>query len=316
MRRFVRTVCALFACVIVLAHLCVFAGAANGEAAVMLDTVSAMPGQRVTVNMTLTKNPGITGLRFFVYYDNSKLTLESAEYTNIGGGGLVDINTENDPVVLLWNVGTYEFTETGVLCTFSFKIKEGAQSGTVPLSVTYERGDCIDLELKNLAMDITDGAVNILYDSTDCSHENTEQVTLEPSTCVKQGKYEVRCKTCSNVVASGLLPLSSHEYGPLVVKKAPTFTQTGQKEQTCGVCGKVRTEEIPVLEEANTDTVAVSTQDTGTADSVSADSTHESENAVPIETAVATGDNTTLLIIALAVAAALIVLLVLLKNKR
>lgn len=332
MKRAARIICALFASAIVLCHFCVFAGVSNGEAVIVMDAVSGMPGQTVEVNMTLTKNPGITGLRFFVAYDKDALTLQSAEYTKIGGGGLISVNTKNNPFILLWNVSTYEFTETGVLCKMTFKINDGAKAGDVPLKVTYGKGDCIDYDLKNLTMDITDGVVKVLYDGTNCEHKNTQKNTLEPSSCKKAGKYEVRCNDCSSVVGGGDLPIAEHSYGTLIVTKLPTFNEFGRKEQKCSVCGDVRTEQIPKLERDEEETItpeshpdtskpapdtedAVSS-DTAVSDTAVSDSKTDTYDTTPQDTAVATGDDTVILAVLASVSAVLILVLVACKIKR
>lgn len=317
MKKIFRIACAIFASVILLAHFCVFAGVANGEAVIVLDSVSGLPGQSVDVNMTLTKNPGITGLRFKVAYDSSKLTLEKAVYTKIGGGGLTAVNLKNNPVVLLWNVSLYEFTDTGVLATLTFKIKEGAAIGDNPLKVTWGRGDCIDYDLKNLVMDVTNGNVHVDYDGTNCKHETkTTKVTKEP-TCTEGGVFEVSCNTCSTVLSSGDLARKDHSYGALIVTKEPTYTEIGLKEQKCAVCGDIRTEPIDVLDPPETEEETEPSQpvssDTSAPDTKVPD-TQLSTDAVtqpaaPIETSPATGDDT---MVYLAVCAAALVLMLLL----
>ena len=324
MKRAARIICALFASAIVLCHFCVFAGVSNGEAVIVMDAVSGMPGQTVEVNMTLTKNPGITGLRFFVAYDKDALTLQSAEYTKIGGGGLISVNTKNNPFILLWNVSTYEFTETGVLCKMTFKINDGAKAGDVPLKVTYGKGDCIDYDLKNLTMDITDGVVKVLYDGTNCEHKNTQKNTLEPSSCKKAGKYEVRCNDCSSVVGGGELPMAEHSYGTLIVTKLPTFDDFGLKEQKCSVCGDVRTERIPKLERVEAETITsdshpdTTSKAPDTEEAVSSDTQGATDtfDPTPTDTAVATGDDTVILAVLASVSAVLILVLVACKIKR
>ncbi len=336
MKKAARIICAVFAGVILLAHFCVFAGVANGEAVIVVDSVSALPGQSVQINMTLTKNPGITGLRFFLSYDSDRLTLEQAEYTKIGGGGLTSVNLKNNPVVLLWNVSTYEFTETGVLATLTFKIKEGAAAGDIPLKVTYGRGDCIDFDLKNLTMDITDGSVKVMYDGTNCEHKNTSTaVTKEPS-CTAPGEYAITCDLCASTVSSGALAQAEHSYGPLIVTKVPSFTDIGLKEQKCSECGDIRTEPIDVLKRPDTDTTkpaqqttapspdsetsspdTTRTPDTSTPPQTTDTSADTQENLpVPPDTAPATGDETVILLIVSIIALVLVIWLIISKIRR
>ena len=248
MNKLKRIVCAVFAALILSAHFCVFAGIENGQAVIVADNVSGVPGQSVEMNLTLTKNPGITGLRFFVTYDAKVLTLKSAVYTKIGGGGLAAVNTNINPFVLLWNVSTYEFTETGVMAKLTFEIKEGVSVGDYPIRITYNpKGDCIDYNLKNLDMNISGGMVHIDYYGTNCEHKSASRKITRESTCTESGTYDVVCNACSSVVGSGVNPVTEHSYGALIVTKLPTYTEVGLKEQKCSVCGDVRTEPIDIL---------------------------------------------------------------------
>lgn len=333
MKKTLCAFCAVVVAVVLLTSLFVFAGVENGEAVVVLDSVSGMPGQEVTMNMTLTRNPGITGLRFFVKYDASRLEIVSATYTKIGGGGLTSVNIKNNPFVVLWNVSTYEFTETGVLCTLVFKIKDGAEAGATPVSLSYGRGDCIDFDLKNLDMNITNGNVNVLYDGTNCEHTNTEARTVKESDCKNAGSFENVCKKCNSTVSSGALPLKEHSYGKLIVTKVPTCDEVGLKEQTCSVCGDVRTEPIDKLprpekddttvtdkntqqvtdtsQSKDTDTDMIATEDVG-----SSSVTTLTDETVAPESSPATGDETVVFIIVAVLALVLIIFVIILKIRR
>ena len=260
MSKLKRLCCATFAAIILLSHLCVFAGVDNGPAKISLDNVTALPGQQVDINVTLTENPGITGLRFFVAYDKEALKLERAVYTKIGGGGLAAVKLDINPFVLLWNVSMYEFTETGVMATLTFSINEGASVGDYPLRLTWGKGDCIDFDLKNLDVKISGGNVHVDYNGSNCSHKSTRKETTLPSTCTSAGKYDVICNACYTKVGEGDHAVTEHSYGPLIVTKLPSFTEIGLKEQTCSVCGDVRTEPIDMLERPPEYTEGTTTQ--------------------------------------------------------
>lgn len=260
MSKLKRLCCATFAAIILLSHLCVFAGVDNGPAKISLDNVTALPGQQVDINVTLTENPGITGLRFFVAYDKEALKLERAVYTKIGGGGLAAVKLDINPFVLLWNVSMYEFTETGVMATLTFSINEGASVGDYPLRLTWGKGDCIDFDLNNLDVKISGGNVHVDYNGSNCSHKHTHKDTTIPSTCTSAGKYDVVCNACYTKVGEGDHAVAEHSYGPLIVTKVPSFTEIGLKEQTCTVCGDVRTEPIDMLERPPEYTEGTTTQ--------------------------------------------------------
>ncbi len=279
-----KILCGILAALTMLSGLCGFAGVENGEAAVVFDSVSGVPGQTVEMNVHLTKNPGTTGLRFAVSYDRDKLTLESAEYTQLGGGGLIAVNTANEPFVLLWNVATYEFTETGVLARLKFKIDEAASVGDIPLSVSYRKGDCIDFNLKDIAMNITEGNVKVLYDGSNCEHTSTETKTVKEPGCSELGKYENVCKACSTVVSDGNIPYKEHSYGEYETKKQPTATEDGYREKTCGACSNTVREVIAALGGADTTQTDVSDTPVTTPSSNTSDTTALDTSDIPNDT--------------------------------
>lgn len=344
MKKVKKILCASFAALILLSHLCVFAGVSNGSADIALDNVSGLPGQTVSVNVTLTKNPGITGLRFFVTYDARALTLESAVYTKLGGGGLAAVNTKINPFVLLWNVSTYEFTDTGLLCTLTFRINEGTSAGNYPLRVTWGKGDCIDYDLKNLDVKISGGNIQVNYDGSNCSHKTTGKNVTKPSTCTEAGSYDVVCAACQTKVGSGELAVSEHNWTALIVSKLPSYTEVGLKEQKCTDCGNVRTEAIPMLErpdgytsspltslssittQPSTPVVTTSQTDNSAPDPSSSasesqsDTSDTTQNSYPApdgSTNPQTGDDTVTVSILLALSAVCIILLIIynLKSK-
>ncbi len=311
-------VCALA----LLTTLCVFAGVDNGDTVVVLDTVSGVPGSEVTLNLTLTENPGITGLRFFVKYDAAKLELTKAEYTKLGGGGLAAVNMKNNPFVLLWNVSTYEFTDTGVLCRLTFKIKEGAAAGASDIKLSWGRGDCIDFDLKNLSMDVTDGKVNVLYDGSNCSHSETRRDVISNSDCSQAGQYRDVCKTCATVTGEGTLPLADHSYGKAIVVKVPTHKEIGLKEQECSVCHIKKTEPIDKLPAPATDEEELTppSSDNITSSLTSTEDTQgetgdetTSLDSSNIPSSPATGDETVVFLIVSVVALLLFIFVVILK---
>lgn len=304
MKKTVRIICAVFAALIVLCHLCVFAGVENGEAAVVFDTVGGLPGECVEMNVHLTKNPGITGLRFIVEYDERKMSLESAEYTKLGGGGLTSVKTDVIPFVLMWNVATKEFTETGVLATLRFKIKATADAGSIPVKVSYGKGDCIDFNLKNLDMNITEGAVKVLYDGSNCRHTDTERVTTAEPSCNTLGHFEKRCKTCGTVTGEGNIPYTEHSWGEFIVKKEPSYFADGYMEKECSSCKETARQAIPKYEHTGEETVYPPSSDT------SASTDGEDTQSTPSTENPATGDETWILGIAAAVSGVLLALLI------
>lgn len=80
-------------------------------------------------------------------------------------------------------------------------------------------------------------------------HE-TEHVEI-PSTCTVCGvSYDV-CTKCSETFNYTVLPLAEHTFGEFTVTKQPTYTQEGEREAICTVCGFKITESIAKLVATN-----------------------------------------------------------------
>ncbi len=314
MKKKITVFCAVFAVLSVICAFLVFAASEGKEASVVFDTVGGLPGETVEMKVHLTKNPGTTGLRFKVEYDESKMTLEKAEYTKLGGGGLTAVKTENNPFVIMWNVATKEFTETGVLATLSFRISEGASVGEIPIKVKYSRGDCIDFDLKNLDMSITEGKVMVLYDGTNCKHENTERKTVSEPSCTELGVYEVRCKACSTLVEQGNISYLEHSWSSaFVVKKEPTYRDDGYMQRSCGRCGYAEIKIIEKYEQSTEESVFTAESNTSSEDS-SKETAGTTDIALTTENP-STGDGTWVVLF-LAADSLLLCIIALIKRKK
>ena len=159
---------------------CVFAIVENGQAVFTVDRVTGNSGDTVTVKINLTNNPGIMALRFTVSYDASRLEIISVEDNEDIVPFLTDTDLNNNPLVLLWNLYTEEFTETGVLATLKFKIKDDATSAECPITVSYRSADCIDVNLKKLDMKVTGGNITVI--GGESGEESTDDSTTTDST--------------------------------------------------------------------------------------------------------------------------------------
>jgi hypothetical protein len=79
----------------------------------------------------------------------------------------------------------------------------------------------------------------------DPSHKETREIAIDPDehdweqlegtapTCTTEGNGKRKCKLCG-VEESGVFPALGHDWGEWVETKAPTDTEDGQEERTCG----------------------------------------------------------------------------------
>lgn len=135
--------------------------ATGGEAVIIMTSAQAMPGDTVSLTVSISDNPGICGMRLFVSYDASVMKLESATFSSLFGGGAAAVNTAINPFRLLWNLGTKNFADNGTLATLNFKILQSAPDGVYDITTTYYQADVFNLADQDVSLNITSGKITV-----------------------------------------------------------------------------------------------------------------------------------------------------------
>ncbi len=154
--------CSLFA---------VCASAADTPSFVLSDAQGAV-GETVSVELRLNNNPGITSLQVKVAYSP-----EDLELVNISNGGLFDnpiskSSVEKNPAIISWYATDSENkSESGVLATLSFEVKEGAKDSVVMLS--YDEDDIFNNSMENVSFDTSTATVKVVEAQTEPDPEET-----------------------------------------------------------------------------------------------------------------------------------------------
>ena len=129
-------------------------------ASVLLPTLSARPGDTVTVPVTLTNNPGLITAKITLTFDDTRLQLVSAEDTGLLAGGVFG-DTMASPYALTWEKGdqTADNTGNGILANLTFKVLDDAAVGTTAL--TAQVSGTGNAAMESVALAVADGAVNV-----------------------------------------------------------------------------------------------------------------------------------------------------------
>ena len=100
----------------------------------------------------------------------------------------------------------------------------------------YQRKAETELSYASLSSD----ALEITLPKKKCNHERTELYNQKNATCVVQGYTgDTYCKECGAKVKGGsVIPLKNHTWSNWVVTKKATYTENGNEERRCSVCGK------------------------------------------------------------------------------
>lgn len=135
----------------------------DGNPTIIIDTVHAAPGDKsVTVTASVKNNPGILGMTLCVSYDESVLTLKSAE----NGEALSVLNytapgTLKSSSTFLWDAIELsdEDVRDGTILTMTFAVSKDAEAGTYPVILSYGEDDIFDGNLDSVYFYRIDGAV-------------------------------------------------------------------------------------------------------------------------------------------------------------
>ena len=117
----------------------------------------------ISVPVEIKNNPGITAVTLSVDYDSDVMSLKSVTNNNLLTGAMytTSASIDENPYKMIWVVGTSDIKSNGTLATLEFEIKEGAEAGDYPISVSYEEDDVYDTTFENVFFYTVDGTVTI-----------------------------------------------------------------------------------------------------------------------------------------------------------
>ena len=216
-----------------------------------LTAFAAKAGDEVTIEFT-AENPGLTGYRAVIGYDETVLELVNVTVK----AGTADINGNSVGVI-----SASAFTDT-VLFTATFKVLEAAQFGET-YAVTATVAEAYDANVEEIALTINGGVVEIAA----CEHVWGEWEGTE-ATCGTAGELTRTCTICGatetktvdatgahayanwtfvdeeyheGTCSCGAVTKEAHTWDSGVVTVEPTETEAGVRTFTCTVCGGTKT---------------------------------------------------------------------------
>lgn len=200
-------------------------------AALSVSSVSAEKGGTVTVNVSLSNNPGIYGIKVKAEYDSSVLQIKSMSNGNVFPASEAICN-EAKGVYVANSSDFNNVTGNGTLFTLEFKVLDGADAASCNVSVKLEKAQNVD----GGKIDVSGGSGKVTVEK--CIHNKKTQTVA--ATCETEGETKVVCTKCGEVFETNKIPATGHKNTEIRNKVDATTTTEGYTGDTyCKDCGKL-----------------------------------------------------------------------------
>lgn len=131
---------------------------------IIVESSIAKPGDKnVEINVLFKNNPGIFGMDFDVYYDDSVLTLvDAVSFVNTDSCVFTQPKKYHTPSTFLWDFQDEVWDKDGMFLKLVFNISETAQSGDYTIEIKYSMGNIFDKDFNPIIINANDGMLKII----------------------------------------------------------------------------------------------------------------------------------------------------------
>lgn len=260
---------------------------AADTATVSVESVNAVPGSTVDVNVNLTNNPGIMAAAFTITYDDGLTLVDAKSGDAFSALSMTKPESFSSPCKFAWDALDLaeEDIKDGTILTLTFNVAENIEANSnLNVKITYSSKDIIDSNIQSVPLNVNNGKVTIIdYIPGDLNSDGV--VDLKDVTMIRRfiTGYSVSVNelaadvngdgdvTMMDVVLIRRYVVDAEGYGVVLVpgnSKVHTHTMiaTPAKESTCtedgniaywycSSCEKYFTDEKGTTEVSQNDTV-------------------------------------------------------------
>lgn len=235
------------------------ANAANATT-VTVESVNAVPGSNVEVNINVKNNPGILAANFTVTYDKGLTLIDSKSGDAFSALSMTKPENYNSPCKFGWDALEIadKDIKDGTILTLTFSVDKGVSANSkLNVKLSYQNGNIIDSDLNDIPVTINNGSVTIIdYIPGDINGDGT--IDLKDVTLVRRlvTGYSVTANklaadvngdgeiTMKDVVLIRRYVVDAEGYGVTLVPGGSnvhthTMTATAAKAATCTENGNI-----------------------------------------------------------------------------
>lgn len=222
----------------------VVVNAASSKPTITVSSASATAGEKVTVTLSLSNNPGITVMKLLLSYPD-ELELTKVEETAVFEDCTKTHSEElsSNPYVLYWHGDLLKenIKTNGSIVKLTFKVSESATSGTYTISVTPSSGEVFNADLEDVTFSAVNGKITVK--ATETTTDKNETTTAESKTTTTKS-YDTDSSNCSDL---------GHNVVNWEETKPATVDDYGERKGMCTRCNEEITEKIDKLIDTSED---------------------------------------------------------------
>ncbi|MBQ4082093.1 MAG: hypothetical protein IJC55_02205 [Clostridia bacterium] len=219
MKRIRISLCILLT--VLLCALCVTPSFAAGTLRVSVSSASGSVGQKVTLTVKVTENPGIAGMALGLSYDTQKIKLVSAAAGSFAGTTLPDPSSNNQRIVV---TSTSNVTTTGTVASLTFEILSAA---TGSVSVAVRNFGALDENMLSVGFSASAGKITVTT-ATVSSKPVASSKPAASSKPVISSKPAVSSKPAASPVTSAASSAGASEQGSSAQSQAASSLVSSQ----------------------------------------------------------------------------------------
>lgn len=227
-----------------------FTASAEEKCIVKVETVSAITGDEVFVNLLIENNPGIMAMTISITYDPDALKYMAYYYGNVFTDYTVAAHPSRRLIRLVISEKR-DLTGDGIIASFKFKVLDDAEYDLHKMTVEYSSGDFCNSDLVRIMPQIVPGGVDVQYNGTNCTHKKYEEWTekIAPS-CDKEGIEQRKCVKCPHTESRNTDPIGHTFSDKFTVDIAATEDMPGIMSRHCIRCNATTEETTFTLDDS------------------------------------------------------------------
>lgn len=167
---------------------------------VSAENVACNAGDKVSMKLSLSNNPGIIALVIAVEYDPADITLVEAKDSGLLGSGtsLFTDDISAVPFILSWEDGLSKtnYSNNGTLATLTFSVNKNAAGKTIPVKLTCQ--EAYDTELNDVSFSVTDGLISVKGSANPTASSSATKTTSSATTTSSTSTSPTTSKTTAS----------------------------------------------------------------------------------------------------------------------